>query len=231
MTTLQLLAYISTALLLQIAIGIGLAVWRMRRTALAVPDIETVETPPVAAGAWPGLRAFRVARREFEDPAGTQCSFYLEPVDCAPLPPFRPGQFLTFSVPDAGSNRSLVRCYSLSDRPRPDSYRITIKRCLTPSSHPEWPTGIVSAYFHDRVQQGDNLQVRAPAGQFFLDPEPAIPAVLIGGGIGITPMLSMLHWCMADRALARFRRTTWAIFIEIADIALDQTKPVTAAIV
>lgn len=43
------------------------------------------------------------------------------------------------------------------------------------------------------------LQVKAPSGHFFIDPDPQVPAVLIAGGIGITPMMSMLRWCLAEQ--------------------------------
>jgi len=45
---------------------------------------------------------------------------------------------------------------------------------------------------------GSLLQVRAPAGHFHIDRSDA-PVVLIGGGIGITPMLSMLNWCLVEQ--------------------------------
>jgi ferredoxin-NADP reductase len=48
------------------------------------------------------------------------------------------------------------------------------------------------------VQVGSTLQVRAPAGHFHIDRGDA-PVVLVGGGIGITPMLSMLNWCLTEQ--------------------------------
>jgi ferredoxin-NADP reductase len=74
---------------------------------------------------------------------------------------------------------------------------VTIKRVPAPS--PELPPGLSSGHFHDRVQVGDVLRVKAPSGHFFIDPDPALPAVLIAGGIGITPMMSMLRWCVAEQ--------------------------------
>lgn len=153
-----------------------------------------------------GWREFRVARREFEDAAQSQCSFYLRPVDGRPLPPFKPGQFLTFALDvkarSADSQtppRTTTRCYSLSDQPDPAHYRVTIKRVPAPADHPEFDPGLSSNHFHDHVQVGDILRLKAPAGHFFLDPDPNVPAVLIGGGIGITPMMSMLRWCTAQQ--------------------------------
>ena len=52
---------------------------------------------------------------------------------------------------------------------------------------------------HDRVHEGDVLRVKAPSGHFHIDPESSLPAVLIAGGIGITPMMSMLRWCLAEQ--------------------------------
>lgn len=200
MTALLLLAYINAALLLQIVIGFGVWIWRRRRTASrsVAAQVEAVRLP---AGVWPGWRRFRVARCEFEDRAHTQCSFYLEPVNGAPLPPFKPGQFLTFSVPldDAGGARTITRCYSLSDRPQPARYRVTIKRVPAPPDRPDVPPGAASGHFHDRVHAGDILDVKAPAGHFFIDPDPTLPAVLVAGGIGITPVMSMLRWCLVEQ--------------------------------
>jgi hypothetical protein len=146
-------------------------------------------------------------QRAFEDAARSQCSFHLEPVDGQPLPDFRPGQFLTFAL-DVGQGaadaaepeRALTRCYSLSDRPEAAHYRVTIKRVPAPADHPGYAPGRASGHFHDRVQVGDVLRVKAPAGHFFIDPDPQVPAVLIAGGIGITPMMSMLRWCLDRQA-------------------------------
>lgn len=202
-----LLAYILAALLFQLAVGIGIAAWRLRRARKVLPVALTGQTPPVNSAAWPGWRAFRVVRRDFEDSGRTQCSFHLQPADGTALPPFRPGQFLTFALPVTdtaagapGEERRITRCYSLSDRPDPTGYRVTIKRVLAPADRPELPPGVASAHFHDRVHAGDILEVKAPAGQFFIDPDPQVPAVLVCGGIGITPMMSMLRWCLDEQA-------------------------------
>ena len=197
MTALQLLAYICAALLLQLSVGTGILVRRKLQAVGEPPNAESAEAP-VSTSAWPGWREFRVVRREFEDAAHSQCSFYLQPVDGAPLAAFLPGQYLTFAlqidenaVAGAGRGQSITRCYSLSDRPDPGGYRITIKRAQ--------PHGLSSGHFHDRVHEGDVIRARAPAGRFFIDPDASIPAVFIAGGIGITPMMSMLRWCVAEQ--------------------------------
>lgn len=208
MTAVELLALIVSSLLLQLAAGIGWLVWRRRSEEAdsLQGEATTAIVRSASASAWAGWRHFRVSQRRFEDAAQSQCSFYLVPVDGQPLPTFRPGQFLTFSLDvanssagDSASPRSITRCYSLSDCPDPAHYRVTIKRVRAPVDHPDWAPGLSSNHFHDDVQPGDILRVKAPSGHFFIEPDPAVPVVLIGGGIGITPMMSMLRWCVAEQ--------------------------------
>jgi ferredoxin-NADP reductase len=142
---------------------------------------------------WNGWRKFLVKKKAME--CGDVCSFYLTPHDEKPLPDFLPGQYLTFQLGIAGSARPVVRCYSLSDGPRRDHYRVTIKRI--PSPDKGIPPGVVSSYFHDNVHEGDILDVKAPGGQFYLDPSGNQGVVLIGGGIGVTPVLSMINTLVA----------------------------------
>jgi ferredoxin-NADP reductase len=138
-----------------------------------------------------------VQRRAFEDDNRSTCSFYLVPVDGKPLPAFRPGQFLTFklSVEDSVAHRpkTVVRCYSISDVSRPDHYRISIKRIPAPADRSNAPPGLSSSFFHDHVKENSHLLVKAPSGHFHLMEDEPLPIVLIGGGIGITPMLSILN--------------------------------------
>ncbi len=200
MTAPALLFWISLVVVLQLMIGIAVAVRGGGAVQAPTPPARVVQL------AWPGIRAFRVDARTFEDPSGSQCSFHLVPVDGAALPPFNPGQFLTVVVPIATTGAAIQdaapldhesRCYSLSDAPRADGYRITVKRARAPIDRPDVPAGVVSNYLHDRVTVGATLDVRAPTGQFVIDPDPAVPVVLIGGGIGVTPLLSMVSWCLA----------------------------------
>lgn len=208
MTSLRLLLYIVGAIAAQVGLLLCVVVWRHWRAyrrlkhvgpVVAAPDemaVPAVEVPGAA-----GFRPFRVRRRVPEDAAGHVCSFYLEPVDGRPLPEYRPGQFLTFhiDVPESegGGEKRITRCYSLSDSHRPDHYRISIKR-IPPPPNSVFPAGRASNFFHDHVEVGTTLQVRGPSGHFYLEPDDT-PIVLIAGGIGITPMLSMLNWCAANQ--------------------------------
>lgn len=191
MTAPMLLTAISLAVLLQVMLVAAFAL--LRRKNVSLPEPQAVAL--LQRGAWPGWRAFRVSRRQYQDAQQTQCSFYLEPVDGAALPPFKPGQFLTFKLPIEGQ-QNLTRCYSISQQPDPRHYRITVKRASAPQAKPDLTAGIASSYLHDHVQVGDVLQVKAPAGHFYLQADSQVPAVLIAGGIGITPMMSMLLWSL-----------------------------------
>ncbi len=155
---------------------------------------------------WSGYRKFVVTRKvkECED----VFSFYLSAHDRKPLPSFKPGQYITFNVNIPGMSKSLVRCYSLSDAPRADYYRVTIKRALPPPDVKDGPVGVVSSFFCDQVQEGQILDVKAPSGGFFLDLGQERPIVLIAGGVGVTPMLSMLNSLIEKRST----REVWFFF-------------------
>jgi ferredoxin-NADP reductase len=141
---------------------------------------------------WNGFRKFEIMRKNSE--GGGICSFYLTPHDKKPLPPFDPGQYLTFQLPIPGQRKPIIRCYSLSDSPHhPNYYRVSIKAVPPPRDQPEAPPGLSSNFFHDSLNENDILDVKAPGGHFFLDTTKHTPVVLIGGGIGLTPVLSMLN--------------------------------------
>jgi uncharacterized protein len=148
--------------------------------------------------AWAGERPFRVAA--VIDEAVGYKSFYLVPADGQPLPRFEPGQYLTFSLPVDPHRKPIVRCYSLSERPREDYYRVTIKLADPPSNQPELMAGQGSSHFHSHVKVGDTLGVHAPQGAFFLDPTDQLPIVLVAGGVGITPILSMANSISHERS-------------------------------
>jgi ferredoxin-NADP reductase len=211
MTSLSLSFWIAAGIILQLAIYLGIAFWRhwkdyqsLRSRGFEPESSATREVRPeteeAALSAWPGFRTFRVERKILEDARQTICSFDLVPEDGKPLPPFLPGQFLTFrlDIPEAnGETGQIIRCYSLSNAPDPDSYRISIKR-VPPPAGSALPPGRSSNFFHDQIRVGSHLHVRAPAGHFHIDRSDA-PVVLIGSGIGITPMLSMLNWSLAQQ--------------------------------
>lgn len=218
MTSLYLLLWIAAGILLQLAIYAGIVFWRHWQNYLALRhSVAELDMAPTLAPdaqdptplAWSGWRPFRVERRVIEDDAQETCSFYLQPEDGQALPPYLPGQFLTFrlDIPSlTGDAAPTVRCYSLSDAPNAQGYRVSIKRAPAPSNGLA-PAGRASHYFHDHVTIGSVVQVRAPSGHFHIDRSEA-PVVLVGGGIGITPMLSMLNWCLS----AQPERDIWLFY-------------------
>ncbi len=182
--------------------------------------------------AWNGYRKF-VLERRIEEADGI-CSFQLVPHDGKPLPSFKPGQYLTFRLNIPGREKPVIRCYSLSDCPNPERFRVTIKRVAAPRDVPSAPPGLVSNYFHEQLSEGDILDVQAPRGHFFLSPEHDRPAVLIAGGVGVTPMLSMVNSIAAsgsgrevlffygvrNRADHAFKETLEQVFEQHANVRL-----------
>ena len=155
---------------------------------------------------WNGYRKFKVAKKVAE--CHDVCSFYLAPHDGKLLPPFKPGQYITFQLNVPGHGKPVVRCYSLSDCGRPDHYRVTIKRSLPPPDAADAKPGVASSFFCDGVKEGDILDVKAPGGHFYLDMSDEKPAVLISGGVGVTPMVSMLNAILE----ANQKREVWFFF-------------------
>jgi ferredoxin-NADP reductase/MOSC domain-containing protein YiiM len=141
------------------------------------PGTEPAPPPPPA---WAGFRPLRVARVVRETAAVS--SIYLAAPDGATLPPAQPGQYLTLRVSAAGQPAP-VRSYSLSTVPDAGGYRISVKH---------EPHGPASSYLTSKLRPGAVLDVAAPRGDFLLD-DSLEPVLLISAGIGVTPVLAMLH--------------------------------------
>jgi ferredoxin-NADP reductase len=158
-------------------------------------------------GAWQSVRKFIIARKVKE--AADICSYYLTPYDGKPVPPFEPGQHLTFQLNIPDQPKPVIRCYSLSDAPDGgNQYRVTIRCQRAPRDETEIPDGLASSYFHDVLQEGDTVDLKAPNGRFCLDIQDTRPVVLIAGGIGVTPLISMLNAIVAGQK----RRKVWLFY-------------------
>lgn len=138
-------------------------------------------------GGWKGFKPFVVVDKVKESDVIT--SFYLKPKDGAPVPEFFPGQYITVRVKLDREQYLLNRQYSLSDAAGKGYFRISVKR----EAEPNKPNGKVSNYLHDQINVGDELEISSPAGDFTLDVKKNTPVVLISGGVGLTPMMSMLN--------------------------------------
>ncbi|OJZ74945.1 sulfurase [Mycobacterium paraffinicum] len=147
-------------------------------------------SPPPA---WAGFRPLRVVVAR--DESRSVRSVSLGDAEGAPLPEWQPGQSITVRIPAGPNGESLIRNYSLSNEPGAGIYRISVKL---------EPGGAVSSYIHDHVRRGDMLDVAAPRGTFFLD-DGNDPLILLSAGVGVTPVLSMLHVL----AKAASKRSIW----------------------
>ncbi|MBF0440119.1 MAG: 2Fe-2S iron-sulfur cluster binding domain-containing protein [Magnetococcales bacterium] len=213
MNSLELFSYIVMGLLAQLTIFAGMAFYRhwltyqalQRRLAgfeADLPNSPVQNDKPNGklidsqTDGWEGFREFRVQRKVFEDVSRSICSLYLVPTDGYSLPAFKPGQFLTFqfNISDSvtGKSKTIMRCYSLSERPGLGYYRVSIKKVPPPIHSKGVPPGLASNHVHASVHEDTRLLIKAPSGHFFLEQGEA-PIVLIAGGIGITPLLSMLN--------------------------------------
>ncbi len=128
------------------------------------------------------IRELRLVAKERE--SEDVVSFVFEPRDGAPAAGFVAGQYLPIELEVPGQTAPVARTYSLSGRPGDPRYRITVKR------HPQ---GLVSRHLHDHVEVGAIISARDPQGEFTLDVTHARPVVLVSAGVGVTPMVSMLH--------------------------------------
>lgn len=144
---------------------------------------------------WVGPKKFTVVKKERESSVIT--SFYLKPADGMKLRPHKAGQYISVRVPGTWFPTTM-RNYSLSSGPGGDMYRISVKR----EQKADGPLGCVSGYLHDKVKVGDEVEVLPPCGEFTIDLAGAGPGplVFVAGGIGATPLLSMLHKALKEKA-------------------------------
>jgi ferredoxin-NADP reductase/MOSC domain-containing protein YiiM len=143
-----------------------------------------------------GFRPLRVARTNRE--SSSVVSLVLEPVDARPLTVPLPGQFVVVRLSPRADAPPVLRCYSLSGLPSAGYYRIAVK---------EEPHGVASAYLSRQLRAGDVLDVSAPRGAFILQPG-ELPVVLLSAGVGVTPVMAMLHALAADTS----PRPVWWIY-------------------
>jgi len=103
---------------------------------------------------------------------------------------FKPGQFVTLELEIEG--QQVMRSYTISSAPSvPYSFSVTVKRI---------PGGIVSNWLHDNVGINDELAVHGPAGNFNIIDYPADKVLMLSGGVGITPLMSMARWLFDTNA-------------------------------
>jgi ferredoxin-NADP reductase/MOSC domain-containing protein YiiM len=148
------------------------------------PGLSSVAGSPPPA--WDGFRPLRVVGVDAE--SRQVVSLRLAATDRSPLPAALPGQFLTLRLHTDPDGPPVIRSYSLSGRPGDPEYRISVKWDLH---------GVAGTYVHTHVRADDTLDVAAPRGTFTLRPGDA-PVLLLSAGVGVTPVLAMLHSLVAE---------------------------------
>ena len=130
--------------------------------------------------AWTGFRPVKVL--EVRPETNEVVSVQLAGLEGSLLPPALPGQYLVLRyLPDKNSP-PVMRSYSISGASDSGTYRISVKR----------GTGSGSRHLVDATKVGDMIEISAPRGDFILRPGQR-PVILLSAGIGVTPVLSMLH--------------------------------------
>jgi ferredoxin-NADP reductase/MOSC domain-containing protein YiiM len=147
-------------------------------------------SPPPA---WAGFRTLTVT--DIRNESQQVFSLALTAADGAVLPKWLPGQSITLRLQPEPDRPPLIRSYSLSNMAGSATFRISVK---------QEPHGAASGYIRDHVRVGDAIDVAAPRGTFFLTTDDR-PVMLLSAGVGVTPVLSMLH----DLAQQNSARDVW----------------------
>lgn len=143
---------------------------------------------------WTGWKPFIVKQKVKESSEIT--SFYLYPSDGGAVAHFVPGQYISLRLFLPELNLLQPRQYSISCAPNGKYYRISVKR-EAGAVHPD---GLISNRLHDHIQEGDIVELSAPAGTFTLNENTSRPKVFISGGVGQTPLMAMLEALAGTKA-------------------------------
>lgn len=142
---------------------------------------------------WKGFRELVLVDKV--DVCPSIISFYFKAKDGGKLVKHKAGQFLPFKIKtDDPKYKDVIRTYSLSMFPNEDIYRISVKKV---------DGGLISTYLHENLNIGDSIEAMIPTGLFTINNKNN-DIVLISGGIGITPLLSMLYEESATRNNIQF---------------------------
>lgn len=163
--------------------------WDLRREALRskLPRSISAETskPQMNRKFWNGELIVKNIHRETHDVKTFRLS---HPDGDIPFI-HRPGQYMTLTLNVNG--QTVKRSYTIASSPSQRGYvELTIKRN---------PEGLVSRFMHDELKVGDRIRLGAPGGKFYFDDQQSNAVLLIAGGVGITPLMSILRH-LTDRS-------------------------------
>jgi len=136
-------------------------------------------------GGWRGFREFEIDNVATETPEVK--SFYLKPTDGKPIPAYKGGQYVGLKVNPEDSEFDEIRQYSLSGKVGEPYLRISTKAEFS---------GLVSNHLH-QSNKGAKVLLQAPTGVFTLNPQ-AKRHVLVSGGVGVTPIISILYDALSE---------------------------------
>ncbi len=168
----------------------------LARSMTPAPAINPTSAPPVVTAPpvtqpattkkWAGkLRVGRI----FQETPDVKTFRLMNPLGGALPFSYLPGQFLTLTVPSEG--KPIKRSYTIASSPTQHDYaEICVK-------HEEG--GVVSGFVHTQVHEGDLIEVSGPSGLFTFTGRECKCILLLGGGVGITPLMSVLRY-LTDRS-------------------------------
>lgn len=158
--------------------------WDLRREASKSKSRESAK-PQMNRKFWNGELIVENIHRETHDVKSFR---FVHPEGDVPFV-HRPGQYMTLTLNINGT--TVKRSYTIASSPSQRGHvELTIKRN---------PEGLVSRYMHDELQVGDKIRIGAPGGKFFFDDHQSKAVVLIAGGVGITPLMSITRY-LTDRS-------------------------------
>ena len=180
--------------------------WAIRRlndisisTNVDIDELEELAALPELAGNWRTqvramaasieaarkggmFRPYRVLA--IQDESRSIKTFQFSPADGGGVATATPGQHVVLRLPPDDEGRQRLRSYSVSGVAYAQHVQISVKREAT---------GGVSQSLHDELRIGDTVDILGPRGDFTLVNSSDTPLVLISAGVGITPMMPMLH--------------------------------------
>ncbi len=169
--------------------------WHMVKSLVTIEGGLYAEMGVADGDVWRTL----VLRRRMQESPDT-VSFVLGTPDGSALPPARPGQYVSVQVALADGARQ-IRQYSLTHAEGASGWGISVKGVPANRSDDgsSVPAGEVSNFLHHNLFEGDEIRVSAPFGELVLEDSEA-PLVLISAGIGITPIIGILHYLAGTRS-------------------------------
>jgi benzoate/toluate 1,2-dioxygenase reductase subunit len=171
-----------------------------------------VRIPATSAACKTGVSDFPCKLASVEQLSASTIRFSVA-LDTPQLLDFLPGQYVNIKVPGSDQTRS----YSFSSAPGAPLASFVVRNV---------PQGLMSTYLSDQAQAGQALSFTGPFGSFYLRPVQR-PVLLLAGGTGIAPFLSMLE-TLAAKGFTQPVRLVFAVTNDHDLVALEQLDRIAA---